>query len=127
MAIALACPSCASSVPVSADMAGKRAVCPQCRTQLSLPRTLIEAPDRGDGDAVDTVDSAPPSPRRVVTLWLLGIAGIVVVLAVICGGPVGVLYLLVRGEREAAALAQSVIVGAPGVNLPPGAPPRAAA
>ena len=123
--IALACPTCASSVAVSADMAGKRATCPRCRMQLALPRTLIESPDRDDRDPVEVHDTSPPSQRRLVMLWLLGITGVVAVLALICGGPVGILYLMLRGEREAAALAERAQPQAPGVNLPAGAPPRA--
>jgi hypothetical protein len=125
MAIAVACPGCANSVAVSADMAGRRALCPQCRMQLSLPRTLVECPDRGDSDPADLAESPPPSPRRRLTLWLLGIAGVCAVLAIICGGPIGILYLMLRGEREAAALADQVKLGKPGENLPKGAPPRA--
>lgn len=125
MAIALACPSCAGSIPVSADMAGKHARCPQCRMQLHLPRTLIETPDRDERETADAVDPAPPPRRTLLTLWLLGIGGVVAVLALICGGPVGVLYMLLRGEREATALAERAVLSPPGVNVPAGAPPRA--
>jgi hypothetical protein len=124
MAIAVACPGCAGSVSVSPDMAGKRAMCPQCRTQLVLPRTLIESPDR-DADFLDEPDAPPPSVRGRLLPWVLGIGAVVGLLALICGGPVGILYMMLRGDREAVALAEQVVVQAPGANLPPGAPPRA--
>src|SRR4051812_12827562 len=44
MTIALACPGCAQTVPVTHEMAGKRTACPQCRLELTLPRGLVELP-----------------------------------------------------------------------------------
>src|SRR5256885_1029926 len=95
MAIALACPSCAGSVPVTAEMAGKRAICPQCRTQLALPRTLVELPDRAD--ELGAADPAAQVRHRGPLLpWILGIGAVAGVLALICGGPVGILYYMLR-------------------------------
>jgi hypothetical protein len=122
MAIALACPQCAASVSVTAELAGKRARCPQCRMELTLPRTLIELPDRFGTDE--------PEPQRVrergsILLWVGFIAGGLLMVAVMCGGPVGVLWYLLRGTQLSAELAQKVVVQPPGVNLPAGVPPRA--
>ncbi len=121
MAIALACPECASSVPVTHDMAGKRASCPQCRKELALPRTLVELPDR-DGDHVER----PAARERVSILpWVLGLGTVVVVLLVLCGGPMAVLFYLLRSDSAAAELAARAVVQPSGANLPAGAPPRA--
>jgi hypothetical protein len=122
MAIAAACPECAHSVPVTADMAGRRARCPQCRKELNLPTTLIDLPDRGDG--LDRT-AAPPMERWSVWPWVFGIVGTVAALCILCGGPAAIIYYLLRGDRESAELAAAVKVGVPGANLPPGAPPRA--
>jgi hypothetical protein len=125
MAIALACPTCASSVVVSADMAGKRAICPQCRMQLALPKALIESPDWGASTATDPDEFTPPMERGSLWPWVFGIGVAVALLALLCGGPVAVLYFMLRGEHEAAELAQAVVIEPSGVNLPAGAPPRA--
>jgi hypothetical protein len=123
MATALACPACANSVPVTADMAGKRARCPECRQSLALPSTLVELPDH---------PSRPPSHEPVAEpgwswLWLagIGVAGLFAV--VLCAGLAGLVgYRMWRGnDAESRELAAKAVVGVPGEKLPEGAPPRA--
>jgi hypothetical protein len=128
MAIALACPRCAASVPVMADMVGKRARCPQCRMELALPTALAESPwdtGEGAGDPRDPRDAARSRPYGSILMWVAVLGGTCVALAVLCGGPVGLVYYMFQSEREAAELAAQVVVQAPGANLPAGAPPRA--
>lgn len=124
MPIALACPACATSVSVTADMAGKRAKCPECRMALALPSSLVELPDRGAG-----VDMPPPreATRAAGSMlaWVFGIAGATLAIVVLCGGTAGLFaYYFWRGGDEAAQLAAQVVVKPAGANLPPGAPPR---
>jgi hypothetical protein len=122
MAIALACPTCAHSVNVTSEMAGRRGRCPQCRMELILPSALVELPDHGEADG------ALPAPRRewsAVVPWVLGIGAVLAMFVLLCGGPIAVVSYLLRGDQEAAELAQQVTVSPPGINLPAGAPPRA--
>jgi hypothetical protein len=63
-------------------------------------------------------------PSRSILPWVLGIGGAMLVLFVLCGGTVGVvLYYTFRGNDADAV--QLGMAGAPGANLPRGAPPRA--
>jgi hypothetical protein len=127
MSIALACPKCATSVPLTADMAGKRAKCPECLMALAVPSALAELPERpGLG--------APPAPAGRASLgtagtilaWMLGLGAAVVLLVVVCGGGASVaLYWMSHGSEEANRLAAKVLVLPEGANLPAGAPRRA--
>src|SRR5438105_4885334 len=117
MSIALACPRCASSVPASAEMAGKRTVCPLCRMDLTLPKALFELPSHGDGDHAD---AEPAASRGIgpILPWVFGIAAVFVMIVVVCGGPAGLVYLLLRGDEDASQLVAEVKVHPPGVDLP---------
>jgi hypothetical protein len=127
MSIALACPKCATSVPVSAEMAGKRAKCPECMMALALPSALVELPERARaGDR--------PAPKELsglgrvgsIVAWLLAAGAAAVLLVALCGGGAGlVVFWLWRGSDESNRLAAEVVVLPAGANLPKGAPPRA--
>jgi hypothetical protein len=121
MAIFLACPECAASVPLTAAMAGKRTTCPQCRMGLALPAALVESPVDADPEEL------PEARRRRSPLWsVLGIGFLVVIVVALCGGTPAAFYLLWRsGSAEASQRAAQVVVHPAGVNLPAGAPPRA--
>ena len=124
MTIALACPRCANSVPATAEMAGKRTICPQCRMDLTLPKALFELPSHGDGDRTDAEPTAPRGVGWILPL-ILGIAAVFVVIVVVCGGPAGLVYLLLRGDEEANELVAQVNVHPPGADLPELAPKKA--
>ncbi len=146
MAVSFACPGCATPFELTADMAGKRAQCPQCRMVFTLPDGSVASPEiregtgRGEpgrrgarrdfGDERDRDrdrDEAArrPGRRRSVLPWVLGIGIACVLLFVVCGGSAAVIFYLVRedvGGGEAVALAREAVLHPPGANLPAGAP-----
>jgi hypothetical protein len=125
MAIFLACPACATSVPLTSSMAGKRAHCPQCRLGLSVPAALVESPLTADG--VDALPGRVPSRSRSPLLAALGVVALAAVVVSLCGGaPALLLFLWRSGSSEATRRAALVVLNPPGVNLPKNAPPRAA-
>jgi hypothetical protein len=127
MSIALACPKCATTVPVTADMAGKRAKCPECLTAVALPSSLVELPERaGAGDRPAPKESSRLGTVGPILAWVLGLGAAAVLLVVVCGGGAGLLiFWLWRGSAQANRLAAEVVVLQPGAELPAGAPPRA--
>ncbi len=56
MAIQVFCPGCAKSLKAPAEMAGKQARCPHCRTSVQVPATPVE-------DDAGYALSSPPPPR----------------------------------------------------------------
>ena len=121
MAIALACPRCAGSIPASLELAGKRAMCPQCRMQLTLPAALYELPG---GDREERVDSRTPIRLKTLLPWVFGIAIVIAAFLIVCLVPAGVIHLLLRSDQSANDMAAAAVVLPVGVDLPAGAPKR---
>jgi hypothetical protein len=95
--------------------------------ELALPTTLAEAPweTADEGDPGRPGRPAHGGSRAAILMWVAVIGGTIAALVVVCGGPVGLVYYMFRSERDAAERAAQVVLQAPGVNLPAGAPPRA--
>jgi hypothetical protein len=127
MSIALACPKCATSVPLTADMAGKRAKCPECLMALAVPSALAELPDRAGPSAVPVPKAASRlGTAGTILAWVLGLGAAAVLLIAFCSGAAGLaIYWMSHGSEEANRLAANVVVHPAGADLPAGAPKRA--
>ena len=91
---------------------------------LTLPKALFELPSHGDGDHAD-VEPAASRGIGPILPWVFGVAAVFVVIVVVCGGPAGLVYLLLRGDEDASQLVAEVKVHPPGVDLPEAAPKKA--
>ena len=77
MAISIQCPACSKPLKAPAEMAGKRARCPNCRQPVAIPRPTdsqetrkLEA-DFGLAPSPPDVKSSSPEPAPLDTLGLL--------------------------------------------------------